>query len=337
MKNYYGINRLLILVLAVITAVLLSCDSSNRSPSAVKIVLVQYNDSPLSELSQQGIREGLAQAGLKEGQDFELKVYNAQGDISTMNLIFDAVINYSPGLVFVTSTPTLQMGLKKIKNIPLVFSVVADPVLAGAGKSFNDHLPNVTGISTMGDYRRMAAVIHQLLPHIKTIGTLYSPGELNSVRNMEEFKKYAAQEGIDLLATPANSISEITDAISALLARQPEIICQVIDNLTAASFGSIIKASNSRDIPVFGFVSEQAEKGAVLVISRDYIQAGKDAAKLAKQILDGADPANIPFEYVSVTNIMLNEKAAAQYGIRIPDEFLSANNVMLVDTLTTSP
>jgi ABC-type uncharacterized transport system substrate-binding protein len=328
MKKWFRIPVLLMVVLAVIIAVQMACDPSKKSPSVCKIALVQYNDSPLSELSQQGILEGLALAGLKNEKDFEMKVYNAQGDIGTMNLIFDAVINYRPRLVFVTSTPTLQMAIKKVKDIPLVFSAVADPVLAGAGNSFSDHLPNVTGISTMGDYQGMAAIIHQILPQTKRIGTLYSPGELNSVRNMEELKKYAAQEGIELLTTPVNSTSETADAISSLLARQPEIVCQVIDNLTAASIASVIKASKNRNIPVFGFINDQVEKGAVLVISRDYVQAGKDAARLAKQILDGTDPASLPFEFVSRTNLLINKEAAAQYGILIPEEVYRRDNVI---------
>lgn len=317
--------------LAVIIAVQMACNPSKKSPATTKIAMVQYNDSPLSELSPQGILKGLALAGLEEGKDFEMKVYNAQGDISTMNLIFDAVINYKPRLVFVTSTPTLQMAVKKIKDTPLIFSAVADPVLAGAGKSFSDHLPNVTGISTMGDYQGMAAIIRQILPQTKRIGTLYSPGELNSVRNMEELKKYTAQEGIELFTTPVNSTSETADAISSLLARQPEIVCQVIDNLTSASIVSVIKAAKSRNIPVFGFVNDQAEKGAVLVISRDYVQAGKDAARLAKQILDGTNPTVIPFEFVSRTNLLINKEAAAQHGILIPEEIYRRENVILID------
>lgn len=319
------------ILLIMITAVITACNSSKKSTASLKIALVQYNDSPLSELSQQGIREGLELAGLKEDQDFELKVYNAQGDIGTLNLIFDAVINYRPRLVFVTSTPTLQMAIRKIHDIPVVFSVVADPVLAGAGKSFDDHLPNVTGISTMGDYEGMAAAIQEILPQVKRIGTLYSPGESNSVRNMEEMKKYAAQEGIELLTVPVNSSSETADAALSLIARQPEIICQVVDNLTSVSITSMIKAAQSRNIPLFGFVSDQAEKGAVLVISRDYNQAGRDAARLAKQILDGADPANLPFEFVSKTNLLINRKAAAQYGIQIPEDFYNKDDVIVVD------
>ena len=79
---------------------------------------------------------------------------------------------------------------------------------------------------------------------------------------------------------------------------------------------------------MFGFVSDQAEKGAVLVVSRDYIQAGVDAARLAKKIIDGASPMDIPFELVSKTTVLINRSAAIRYGISIPTELLSKDNVI---------
>ena len=304
-----------------------SCSTSNKS-SVFKIVLVQYNDSPLSELSQEGIKEGLKQSGLTEGTDYSLKVYNAQGDISTLNLIFDAVINEKPGLVFVTSTPTLQVAVKKIRDIPVVFSVVADPVLAGAGTSFEEHLSNVTGISTMGDYSGMIELIKLILPEANKIGTIFAPGEINSVRNMEDLKKNAVSEGIELISVPVTSSAEVADAAMSLTAKQPSIVCQIVDNLTSVSISSILKVCNDRNIPMFGFVSDQAEKGAVVVLSRDYRQAGVDAVRLAKKIMDGTDPALVPFEFVSKTNILINQKAAAKYGITIPREVLTKENVI---------
>jgi ABC-type uncharacterized transport system substrate-binding protein len=306
-----------------------SCSTSHNS-SAFKIVLVQYNDSPLSELSQEGIREGLTHSGLKEGTDYSLKVYNAQGDISTLNLIFDAVVNEKPNLVFVTSTPTLQVAVKKIRDIPVVFSVVADPLLAGAGTSFEEHLPNVTGISTMGDYSGMIDLIKLILPEVKKIGTLFTPGEINSVRNMEELKNYAESSGIELVSVPVTSSAEAADAAMSLAAMQPSIVCQIVDNLTSVSIASILKVCNDKNIPMFGFVSDQAEKGAVVVLSRDYRQAGIDAVRQAKKIMDGSEPSLLPFEFVSKTNIIINQEAAAKYGITVPEEVLTKENIILL-------
>ena len=326
-------TRVHFVILAAFTAGLFllvnSCSTSHKS-SVFKIVLIQYNDSPLSELSQEGIKEGLKQSGLTEGTDYSMKVYNAQGDISTLNLIFDAVINEKPGLVFVTSTPTLQIAVKKIRDIPVVFSVVADPVLAGAGSSFEEHLPNITGISTMGDYSGMIDLIKLILPEAKKIGTIFAPGEINSVRNMEDLKKNAVSAGIELISVPVTSSAEVADAAMSLTAMKPGIVCQIVDNLTSVSIASILKVCNDRNIPMFGFISDQAEKGAVVVLSRDYKQAGIDAVRLAKKIMDGSEPSLIPFEFVSKTNILINQEAAAKYGITIPGEVLTKENVILL-------
>ncbi len=326
-------TRVHFVILAAFTAGLFllvnSCSTGHKS-SVFKIVLIQYNDSPLSELSQEGIKEGLKQSGLTEGTDYSMKVYNAQGDISTLNLIFDAVINEKPGLVFVTSTPTLQIAVKKIRDIPVVFSVVADPVLAGAGSSFEEHLPNITGISTMGDYSGMIDLIKLILPEAKKIGTIFAPGEINSVRNMEDLRKNAVSAGIELISVPVTSSAEVADAAMSLTAMKPGIVCQIVDNLTSVSIASILKLCNDRNIPMFGFVSDQAEKGAVVVLSRDYRQAGIDAVRLAKKIMDGSEPSLVPFEFVSKTNIIINQQAAIKYGITIPKEVLNKENVILV-------
>ncbi len=320
-----------IVLIAAVTAVFIIADktSQRNANSRLNIVLIQYNDSPLSELSQKGIEDGLAQIGMKAGEDFDLKISNAQGDIATLNLMIDAVANDRPDLLFVTSTPTLQVAANKIKDIPVIFSVVADPIVAGAGRSFQDHLSNVTGISTLGDYQGMVRWIKLILPNTKKIGTIYSPGEANSVKNMTELKKYAVLGGLELITVPVNSSTEVADAALSLIAQGPEIVCQVVDNLTSSSISTIIKACQDKNVPIFGFVSDQSEKGAVLVVSRDYHQAGVDAVNLAKKVLDGQQVKDIPFEFVSKTNILINLQAAAKYGIVFPQELLKKEGVII--------
>ncbi len=319
--NLLNILKALMLI-AALSAILIFMDSSKgkKDTRILKLALIQYNDSPLSELSQQGIMHGLVETGMKAGVDYTLDVLNAQGDISTLNIIIDKVLSDKPDLIFVTSTPTLQLAAQKIKDLPVVFSVVADPAAAGVCNSFTDHQDNITGISTMGDYEGMVRIINQILPGTKTIGTIFTPGEANSVKNMNALKKHSEQSGIKLITTPVNSSSEIADAALALAEAKPDIICQVVDNLTSSSISNIIKIANDNKIPLFGFVSDQSEKGAVIVVSRDYQQAGIDAVKLAKRYFDGEPIKNIPIEFVSKTNILINKDAAKVAGINIPKD-----------------
>lgn len=305
-------------------------DKEQGKDNKRKLMLIQYSDSPLSELSKEGIKDGLKAIGMVEGVDFDLDIQNAQGDLSTLNIIIEMVINKRPDLIFVTSTPTLQALAKKITNIPIVFTVVADPVDAGVGTSFEVHQPNITGISTLGDYAGMVKWLKLLKPGVQMIGTIFSPGESNSVKNMNDLKKYAEAAGIIVVTTPVNSITDVPDATLSMLAHGTEVVCQVIDNLTSASISSIIKVCRDKNIPFFGFVSDQADLGAVLVVSRDYHQAGIDAVNLAKKIFDGQDPVDIPFEFVSRTETMINPKAAESFGMTVPQELLTLDGVKII-------
>ncbi|MCX6304970.1 MAG: ABC transporter substrate-binding protein [Bacteroidetes bacterium] len=322
--------KMLVIIVAISAALLLTDRFSGRDNSTRKrFSLIQYNDSPLSELSGQGIVDGLASLGLVKGKDYDLDVANAQGDIATLNLMLDEAVNDRPEILFISSTPTLQAAVKKISALPVIFTVVADPVLAGAGSSFKDHLPNITGISTLGDYEGMIRWVKIILPHARLIGTLFSPGESNSVKNMNVLKISAEQAGLELIAVPVNSSQEVTDAAFSLASRRPDVICQIVDNLTSASAGSIIRIARDQKIPVFGFVSDQSKAGAVLVVSRDYHQAGADAARLAKRVLDGESPAKIPFEFVSKTDLLINPSAAAFFRIHFPKEIFLQKDLII--------
>jgi putative ABC transport system substrate-binding protein len=145
------------------------------------------------------------------------------------------------------------------------------------------------------------------------------------------FLKHSAElAGIELIVMPVNSSSETIDATLSLIARQPQIFCQIVDNLTSLSVSGIIKTCQDHHIPLFGFISDQAEKGAVLVVSRDYRQAGIDAVRLAKKIIDGMNPAEIPFEFVSRTEILINPAAAAQFNITIPEAIYGSENTIVI-------
>lgn len=321
-----------LLIIVALSAVLLILDRQDHRERSRKyrFGLIQYNDTPLSELSRSGIIEGLAQYGYQRDKDYELLEFNAQGDVGSLNMMIDAIVNKQADLVFITSTPTLQAAIKKIKEIPVVFSVVADPILAGAGSTFENHLPNLTGISTLGDFEGMVNWVQKILPAANTLGTIYTPGETNSVKNMTELKRFAELAGLKLLTVPVNSSQEIMDATLSLCNQHPDVICQIVDNLSASAASSIIATAGKNGIPVFGFVSDQAKKGAVFVVSRDYHQAGVDAVRLAVRILKGEQPRAIPFEFVSKTKLLINPEAAGKFGINFPEEITQDSAVVVI-------
>lgn len=329
------------LALLIVSAVLLVSDLSNRVRPPVEVdqqltvdthqlkgrnfrfCLAHYVDSPNSEDAEHGLRDKLKEAGLEEGVDFTMKVYNAQGDVSTLNSITDAIAAHQWDLIFVTSTPTSQAISKKISTVPVVFTMVGDPVKAGLGTSFTEHQSNLTGVSTMSDFKGMVAMVKDFIPGISTIGTIYTPGEVNSVAYKEALEREAVAAGLTLIAVPANSATEVADAALSIVNRRIGAFAQISDNLTASSGASILKIAYQNNIPYFAFIGKQLDDGAVAAVASDYYYAGVDAGGLALRVLLGESIATIPFMYVSQSMVEINPEAAAHFQLKIPEKYAS--------------
>lgn len=309
-------------VLIILAAILLLADRNLSSSREKKITIIEidYNLSTTSEATHAGIIDGFKAGGFSEGVQYELKRYNAQGDVATLSSIIDVVNSIKADLIFTVSTPTTQAAIKKIKNTPVVFALVGDPVGIGAGTSFTDHLPNYTGVSVMSDFEGAIAVLKRLKPGLKRIGTLFCPAESNSVEYKKRLEAEASRNGILLISMPVSSTSDVPDALLALFMDHIEILTQISDNLTNTCGETIMRMANDHQVPSFAFVSAQVKVGAFGALSRDYYQNGVDASALAIKVLKGESPKNIPFEMVSRTNLMFNKKMLDTYGISLPDD-----------------
>ena len=283
---------------------------------------VSYVESPMVEDAMRGFRDGLKEAGLNEGTDFTLRTLCAQGDMAALGSLFDAAKTAGADLYVVYSTPTLQTAIRQVRGTPIVFTVVADPLAAGAGKSDQDHLPNLTGVYTQGPYREMAEVLRTHFPQIKRVGTLFCPAEANSVANKDVFVREATRCGLTVETVPVNSAGELPDSAMALCSRRLDAVVQVIDNLTVAGFPAIARAAAQARLPVFACQSAAAKQGAAVVLARDYVFAGRETALKAVRVMRGESPAGIPFSPPTRTQKLVNLKQAQESGLSIPEAFL---------------
>jgi len=325
-----------LMLILIIAVVLLFSDRKNRGEDAnqqklvwfkkkgvaIKIDILLYNDSPVSEETQEGFIKGLSNLGWKEGKDYTLQSFNAQGDIGTLNTIVETVSSDPPDIIFTATTPVIQAVSKKIDDIPIFFATVADPVAAGIGKDFSHHLPNVTGISTLSAFDEMIKTIKMMMPLCKSLGTLYCPVEANSVAYEKYLKASAAKHGIALVSVPANNTSEVADAALSLVNSEIDAVCQLSDNLTGATFPYIIQSAEKKGLPYFSFAQSQADKGAVLTIARDYRQAGADAVMLSEKFMRGTPVEDLPFQYVSKTIITINKPLGKEHNLHLSPEIL---------------
>jgi ABC-type uncharacterized transport system substrate-binding protein len=199
-----------------------------------------------------------------------------------------------------------------------VFAVVSDGVAAGAGRTAQDHLPNVTGIQFKGAYPEMLALIRRFFPAIHVLGTLVVPSEVNMVREKERLVQAAKEVGIEIITVPVTSSTEIADAALSLTQRRVDAICHLPGNLVSAGFASVVEAARKARLPIFAFQSKQVRDGAVLALARDYFDSAREAGLVAARVMRGESPATIPFRVYDKNKLMVNVKAARDIGLVFP-------------------
>src|SRR5262245_27270642 len=287
-----------------------------------RIDMIEYLDTPNVELARQGVLDAFQTAGWQRGVHFDLRLRNAQGDIATLSSMVDAAVTEDTELIIASTTPALQGALRRGRGKPLVFTLVANPIVAGAGKSDNDHLPFVTGSYATAPFEEGLQALKACLPNTKRIGTLYVPGEVNSVFYKDQMVAAAKKLNLQVETLGVSASGEVPDAALAICGRGIDVFCQLSDNLTGASFASIGQAAKKARIPLMGFATGQMRNGAFMTMSRDFYDNGVDSGRLAMRVLSGESPAQIPFEPVTKTRFAVNLAAAAELGITIPDRLV---------------
>lgn len=293
-----------------------------RSGRVATIRVVTWADTPLSEESIRGVKLGLEAAGLVDGTTADIEVQSAQLDAATLNTIVADCESRPPDAIVAITTPALQAVIAKVKRTPVVFTGIASPILAGAGTSKTDHLPNVTGVSSEIDVDRMARLVRTILPQAKTVATVMNPSEVNSVYHRDLLVEAMRKVGIEVRSFAADRPADVSVAADAMASSGIDAIVQISDALSASSFPAIATAARRAHLPLFSFLSDHARKGSTLVVSRDYVDLGQQAAAVVVRILDGADPATIPFQDPVGSRLLLNEATARTLGLTIPESIL---------------
>lgn len=294
-----------------------------------KIDFIQYASTVETEEADHGVREGFKEAGLVEGRDYEIRVRNAQGDMATVSAMIDAALSEGTDMLLTFSTPSLQAAIRRTSTVPIVFTLVANAVAAGAGTNDTDHLPNVTGVYLVGAYPELIDVIAEVMPNARRLGSLYVPAEVNTVFHRERMLEVAEARGYSLATVAANTSSEVPDASLSLASMNIDAISQLPGNLTSAAFPSLAQAARRARIPIFAFATSQARGGAVVTVARDYDDGGRESAQMAARIMRGEAIATMPMQEVKTTKISVNLEAARAIGLTLPQALIARADLVI--------
>jgi putative tryptophan/tyrosine transport system substrate-binding protein len=298
--------------------------ASLHAPQGVhfKIGVAYFAPEPGADSCMKGLFDGLAKMGFVEGKDLTVQKAHANGEIPNITPILQNFDNSDVDLIVAMTTPCLTAACTTVKNKPVVFTYVYDPIAAGAGKTMTDHLPNVTGVGSFPPIEDTIKAIQQLVPSVKAVGTLYNSSEANSRKVVSVARGLFRKHGIKLKEIAITNTNEVYQAAQTLASQNIQAFWITGDNTALQAFSGIAKVAAQARLPLIINDPEFTGQGALMAVGIGWYETGLAASKRVAQVLLGENPGKLPFENVAVRKLVVNLKVAKQLGITFPPEIL---------------
>ncbi|CAL7907513.1 ABC transporter substrate-binding protein [Fusobacterium necrophorum subsp. funduliforme] len=276
----------------------------------IQIGITQIIEHPSLDAARKGLEKAL-QKNL--GKKVKIEYQSAQGDFGTAQLIAKSYVNSKKDVIVAISTPSAQAALNATKQIPIVYTAVTDPKIAGlSGK-------NITGTTDMSPLEEQLNLLKNLLPKAKKVGFLYNPSEQNSVSLLKQFTILAKERQLQVIEKGVNTVNDMNLALNSLLG-QVDVLYIPTDNLVTSSESLLIQQANRKNVPVIASVESSVKKGALATVSIDYEKLGYQTGERILEILKGKSPNQIQLEGLRETTLVINERIAKKYGISVKQE-----------------
>ena len=294
-------------------------DTGSGDDETVKylIGISQYGQHGSLDNCREGFLQGLAQAGLVEGTDFEVDYQNANFDdnqATQIGQMFSAEdVDLMVGIA--TNAAVSCFNAAEDKDIPVIFTAITDPVGAHLDEG------NITGNSDVLPVAGQLELIRALQPDADTIGIVYTTSEANSVYSVGVYEDLAADYGFTIDAVGVTSQAEVTQAVDTLLSHGVDCLSNLTDNNVVGVLSAILEKTDEAGIPVYGSEVEQVKLGCVGGAGLDYVQLGIQTGLMAAKVLTGeAACQDLPYETIENYGLYINSDTAAKLGITIPDD-----------------
>jgi putative ABC transport system substrate-binding protein len=209
---------------------------------------------------------------------------------------------------------------KEIKDIPIVFSQVYDPIDSGIARDMKSSGNNTTGASTRIPVGKIIKNLQAFAPAGK-LAVPYTPGEKNSEAVLKELQANQKKLKIKVVPVILSKQEEVAEMLS-IVAPTVDAIYLTGSMIVSATVPVIVEIANKSKVVTITHIDDLVLKGALMGVCTNSYHLGTLAGKKAVKILKGAKPSSMPIDPASKLDILFNMKTAKAGQFQIPPAFM---------------
>lgn len=333
MKRFFAVIGLCGLVIQFLAASGREQAPSGGTKQQTRVGIAKIVQHEALDACERGIQDALKDRGVEAIIDLQ----NANGDMNTAAQIANKFKSDKVTIAVGIGTPVAVALANAIKDTPVVFSVVTDPVGAKLVSTLAHGEGNITGLSDAIPTAEHIALFKEIAG-ISTLGYIYTGSEANSISALALVESACKDQGIELVTQAISTSAELRQAAEAIVNRVDGVYLTT-DNTVFSALSALVQVFNAGKKPIFsGDVTGALAGGCMIASGFNYYKAGVATGNMVADILSGKKPADMPVKFLtdpSESDMLFDLDAAKNCGITIPDQYLgSANYIFENGTLT---
>ena len=296
--------------------------SSGEGDKNYTISISQVAEHPSLDATREGFIAALKDGGFEEGKNLKIDFNTAQGDKSNSKTISQKIAGGKSDLALGIATMSSQDLAADVKNIPVLFAAVTDPIDAGIVPQLKAPGGNVTGASDTNPEAVIKTMdfIAAEFPNIKKVGIIINKGEPNAVVMAKIATDQLKTHNIEVVEAAIATSADVKQAAESLVDRVDAVYI-TLDNEVVGAADTIIDVVNKKKIPFFSADRDTVEKGAFAAVGFKYYDHGYEVGQMAIEILkNGKKPGEMDVTVPQKLDFIINLKAAEAQGIEVTDK-----------------
>jgi putative ABC transport system substrate-binding protein len=285
----------------------------------IGVLMVGDENDPVQKTLVSAFTQALAGLGWS---DVRMDVRWPGGDINLIREFAHQMVGLQPDIIVANSTPATIALQRETRTIPIVFIGLFDPVASGIVARLDRPSENITGFvafeATLGG--KWLELLSEIAPGLKRAAILFNPDLAPVSAYMPSLETAARSLKVDLIITPVRSDVEIEGALRDLGSEPGGGLVVMPDAFMIEHHVPIILAAAQNNVPAVYANSVFAKDGGLLCYTprSDF----RPVANYVDRILRGAKPGDLPVQFPTKYELVLNLKVAKALGLTVPQSIL---------------
>jgi putative ABC transport system substrate-binding protein len=289
-------------------------------------VLMQSDETdPRAKAQLAAFVQGLRKLGWVDGQTMHMEVRWSGGDAEGARARATELIGLAPDAIMSSSTQNLTALLRQAPTIPIVFTLVSDPVAQGFMSNLAHPGGDITGFSTFefSIGGKWVDLIRQVVPDLTHVAFIFNPD--TSPQNnfvLGSIKSAAPSLGIEVTAAPVHDPDGLARAVESASHKPHSGLVFPNDPFLQVRREQTVELAARYRLPAIGGERYFAEAGGLMSYGYDDETVFRQASVYIDRIFKGAKPGDLPVQLPTKFSLVINVKTAKALGIEVPTNLL---------------